>query len=98
MDKEFIQRQALRSRSRIEEMSDLHYRRAFLRAAAAASSAWVVADIADIEDALAWTSRQVAERKEPEFRILTAVESDVIVAMTSRILPSVNGRSGAREA
>ena len=79
-------------------MSDLHNRHAFLRAAAAASAVWAAADLLDIEEALAWASLQVSEPKDPKFSILTPMQAEVIAGMTSRILPSVDGRPGAREA
>jgi gluconate 2-dehydrogenase gamma chain len=79
-------------------MSDLHNRRAFLRAAAAASAAWATVDLLDIEKALAWASLQVTKPQLPKFSILTPEQGEAIAAMTSRILPSVDGRPGAREA
>lgn len=81
-------------------MSDLHNRRVFLRAAAAAGAAWTLADFAHVEDALAWAAQQVASTKNDRqrFSALTPEQAEVIVAMTSRILPSVDGRPGAREA
>jgi gluconate 2-dehydrogenase gamma chain len=79
-------------------MSDLHNRRVFLRAAAAASAAWATADLLDIEEALAWASRQVTKPELPKFSTLTPDQAEVIAIMTSRILPSVDGRPGAREA
>jgi gluconate 2-dehydrogenase gamma chain len=78
-------------------MSDLQNRRAFLRAAAAAGMVWA-ADFALVEEALAWTSQQATGQKAAPFATLTAEEADAIVAMTERILPSVDGRAGAREA
>jgi gluconate 2-dehydrogenase gamma chain len=78
-------------------MSDLQNRRAFLRAAAAAGVVWA-ADFALVEGALAWTAQQTAGQKAPPFAALTPEEADAIVAMTERILPSMDGRAGAREA
>jgi gluconate 2-dehydrogenase gamma chain len=78
-------------------MSELQNRRAFLRAAAAAGVVWA-ADFALVEEALAWTSQQATGQKAAPFATLTAEEADAIVAMTERILPSVDGRAGAREA
>jgi len=78
-------------------MTDVQTRRAFLRAAAAASAAWAVADLAQVEEALAWASHQT----EPGLRVLgalTAGQAAVIEALTSRILPSADGRPGARDA
>jgi gluconate 2-dehydrogenase gamma chain len=78
-------------------MSDLHNRRAFLRAAAAAGVVWA-AEFALVEEALAWTAQQATAQKTAPFAALSPEEADVIVAMTERILPSVDGRAGAREA
>jgi gluconate 2-dehydrogenase gamma chain len=78
-------------------MSDLQNRRAFLRAAAAAGVVWA-ADFALVEGALAWTAQQTAGQKGAPFAVLSPEEADAIVAMTERILPSVDGRAGAREA
>ena len=81
-------------------MGDLHNRRIFLRAAAAAGAAWAFADIARVEDALAWAAQRAASTKNDgqTFSALTHGQAEVIVAITSRILPSVDGRPGAREA
>jgi len=81
-------------------MGDLHNRRMFLRAAAAAGAAWTLADLAHVEDALAWAAQQVASVKNDRqrFSVLTPDQAEVIVALTSRILPSVDGRPGARDA
>lgn len=81
-------------------MGDLHNRRMFLRAAAAAGAAWALADLAHVEDALAWAAQQVASVKNDRqrFNALTPDQAEVIVALTSRILPSVDGRPGARDA
>jgi gluconate 2-dehydrogenase gamma chain len=79
-------------------MSDLHNRRAFLRAAAAASAVWATVDLLDIEEALAWASLQVSEPMDPKFSIFTPEQAEVIALVTSRILPSVDGRPGASEA
>jgi gluconate 2-dehydrogenase gamma chain len=79
-------------------MGDLHNRRVFLRAAAAAGAAWATADLAKVEDALAWAAAQTSEAGAPQLRALTASQAGVITAMAERILPSVDGRPGAREA
>lgn len=79
-------------------MSDLRNRRAFLRAAAAAGSAWAMADIMHVEDALAWAATQAAAPNAPRFTALAAEQAAVIEAVAARILPSVDGRPGAREA
>jgi len=78
-------------------MSDLHNRRAFLRAAAAAGVVWA-AEFALVEEALAWTAQQATALKAAPFTVLSPEEADAIVAMTERVLPSVDGRAGAREA
>lgn len=79
-------------------MSDLHNRRAFLRAAAAAGAAWAVVDLAHVEDALSWAASAAADDKEPHFSGLTSREAEVISAVAARILPSVDAKPGAREA
>jgi|SRR5215472_15631216 len=79
-------------------MDDLHNRRKFLRAAAAAGAAWAATDLVQIEGALAWAASQVKERKGLVVSVLTRDQAEVIVAMTSRILPSAEGRPGARDA
>ena len=79
-------------------MGDLHNRRVFLQAAAAAGAAWALSDIAHVEDALAWAKHATAEKTGRQFAALTANEVDVITAVASRILPSVDGRPGARDA
>ena len=78
-------------------MSDLQTRRAFLRAAAAASTAWAAADLAHVEEALVWAAHQT-EQGRREFTALTADQAAAIDALTSRILPSAEGRPGAHEA
>jgi gluconate 2-dehydrogenase gamma chain len=76
-------------------MLDLHDRRAFLRAAAA-GALWAAADLADVEAALAWAGVQRA--KPATFSALTAEQAKVVDAVTSRIIPAVDGRPGAHEA
>ena len=78
-------------------MSDLHTRRTFLRAAAAASAAWAAADVVEIEEALAWAAQQTAERRQ-DLAALTAEQAKVLDALASRIIPAVDGRPGAHEA
>lgn len=73
------------------------HRRAFLRAAAAAGAAWAVVDVAEIEEALAWAGAQAAATGAVTVA-LSRAQAEVIVALTSRILPSVDGRPGARDA
>ena len=79
-------------------MDDLQNRRVFLRAAAAASVAWAAADLAQVEDALAWASHQAGTGGTARVNVLTKAQADAIDALTSRILPSVDGRPGAHEA
>src|SRR5262245_31273127 len=79
-------------------MNDLHNRRVFLRAAAAAGVAWAAADLLQVEEALAWASQQVETRGGARLSVLTNAQADAIDAMTSRILPAVDGRPGAHEA
>jgi gluconate 2-dehydrogenase gamma chain len=83
-------------------MSDVHDRRGFLRAAAAAGAAWVAADLVHVEEALAWAAQHAAMTKGSgaprAVRVLTAGQADVLDALTSRILPAVDGRPGAHEA
>src|SRR5262245_41855356 len=78
-------------------MSHIHDRRAFLRAAAAAGVAWAGADLFHVEEALGWAAQQV-QAGSGELKTCTRAQADVVEAMTSRILPSVDGRPGAREA
>jgi gluconate 2-dehydrogenase gamma chain len=78
-------------------MTDLQHRRTFLRAAAAAGAAWATADLADVEAALAWAGG----RQEPAratFSALSDGQARTIEALAARIIPSVDGRPGAREA
>jgi gluconate 2-dehydrogenase gamma chain len=72
-------------------------RRAFLRAAAAAGVAWAGADLLHVEEALAWAAQQ-AQSGGGDLKTFTRPDADVVDAMTSRILPSVDGRPGAHEA
>lgn len=76
----------------------MHNRRAFLRAAAAAGAAWAMADLAHVEDALAWAAQTATQRRERGFAALSSHEAEAISAVAARILPSVDGRPGAREA
>jgi gluconate 2-dehydrogenase gamma chain len=80
-------------------MDALHNRRSFLRAAAAAGVAWATADLVEIEAALAW-ARQHAMSADMAASggTLTKLEFEVIDALSSRILPAVDGRPGAHEA
>ena len=77
---------------------DLQSRRAFLRAAAAAGAAWSAADLISVEEALTWSAEQAAAKTSGGFAALSVGEAETIVALSSRIIPSVDGRPGAREA
>jgi gluconate 2-dehydrogenase gamma chain len=82
-------------------MDQLHSRRIFLRAAAAASAGWVAVDVIQVEEALAWTAEQHAAHggaPKPAGSALTKEEAEVLDAMTARIIPAVDGRAGAHEA
>ena len=78
-------------------MSDVQDRRGFLRAAAAAGAAWALADLALVQDALASAAEQAGTRSE-SYLALTAADAGVLEAMAARIIPSIDGRPGAREA
>jgi len=82
----------------MHRVNDLQSRRAFLRAAMAASAAWAAADVLQVEDALAFASQQVGAAPAASTTVLTLAQAEVVDALTSRILPSVDGRPGAREA
>jgi gluconate 2-dehydrogenase gamma chain len=74
-----------------------HDRRAFLRTAAAAGVFWAGADLAGIDEALAWADRRRG-LPEQDFAVLTRGQGADVEAMTGRIIPSDNGSAGAREA
>lgn len=78
-------------------MQDVHNRRAFLRAVAAAGAAWATADLADVDSALVWAAQQNAGANARTVA-LTPAQADVVIAATGRLLPAVDGRPGAREA
>jgi gluconate 2-dehydrogenase gamma chain len=71
-------------------------RRDFLRAAAALGLSWTAADLGGVEAALL-AARQDRLAGSPT-KVLTAAQAAVIDAAASRILPSVDGRPGARDA
>jgi gluconate 2-dehydrogenase gamma chain len=77
---------------------DLHNRRSFLRAAAAASVAWAAADLLQVEDALAWAAQHAASDQPAALGVFTAEQAEAVDALASRILPAVDGRPGAHEA
>jgi len=80
-------------------MSDLQSRRTFLRAAMAASVAWATtAELAQVEEALAWTAQHTADGAPRVLAVLTPSQVETLDALASRILPSVDGRPGAHEA
>lgn len=85
-------------------MNDLHNRRMFLRAAAAASAAWAAADLVQVEEALAWAAQHAAhgdrpgDRRAADVSVLTKEQAAALDAMTARILPATDGRPGAHEA
>jgi gluconate 2-dehydrogenase gamma chain len=78
-------------------MDGLLNRRTFLRAAAAAGVAWAAADLGQIEEALAWATRQAGEPVRPPTTVLTIAQAEAVDAMTTRILPAVDGRPGAHD-
>lgn len=78
-------------------MLDLHDRRSFLRAAAA-GALWAAADLLDVEAALAWAGAQKGKQADAAFSVLTAAQGKALDAMTSRIIPAVDGRPGAHDA
>jgi len=79
-------------------VTDFHARRAFLKAAMAAGAAWAAADLFDVEDALAFASQQAAANVATQTRALTPAQAEAVAALTSRILPAVDGRPGAAQA
>ena len=64
----------------------------------AAGAAWATADLFEVEDALAFASQQASATAAAQTRTLTPAQTEVVSALTSRILPAVDGRPGAREA
>jgi gluconate 2-dehydrogenase gamma chain len=78
-------------------MDGVHNRRLFLRAAAAASAAWAAADFAQVEEALAWATQR-AGAGAGGMKVLTKEQAEAIDALTSRILPAVDGKPGAHDA
>ena len=78
-------------------MIDPHSRRVFLRAAVTAGAAWATANLVDVEEALAFAAQQASAPVAAPTRTLTPAQAEVVSALTSRILPAVDGRPGARE-
>jgi gluconate 2-dehydrogenase gamma chain len=65
----------------------------------AAGAAWAAADLFDVEDALAFASQQTSAKSvATPTRALTPAQAEVVSALTSRILPAVDGRPGAAQA
>jgi gluconate 2-dehydrogenase gamma chain len=64
----------------------------------AAGIGWAAAELTDVESALLWASQQTGGGGTAAFSVLTAGQAEALDAMTSRILPAVDGRPGAREA
>ena len=64
----------------------------------AAGAAWATADLFEVEEALAFAGQQATATVAAQPRALTPAQSEVVSALTSRILPAVDGRPGAREA
>ena len=60
--------------------------------------AWAAGDLLQVEAALAWAAQQVQTGATGKLEAFTQSEAEVVDALTSRILPSVDGRPGAREA
>jgi len=79
-------------------VTDFHARRAFLKAAVAAGAAWATADLSEVEDALAFASQQASATVGAQSRTLTPAQMEAVSALTSRILPAIDGRPGAAEA
>ncbi len=77
-------------------MSDVVSRRAFLAAAGAAGSVWLLADPELVHAALAHARKAVASRS-PQFAALTAAQAAGIEAIAMRIFPT-DDTPGAREA
>jgi gluconate 2-dehydrogenase gamma chain len=79
-------------------MTDLVTRRAVLRAALTAGAAWAAIDLVQVDDALAWAAQQAATPETARVATLSAEQAATLDALTSRIIPSVDGRPGAHEA
>lgn len=77
-------------------MSDYNSRRAFLHAVLAAGGAWAASDLVGVDEALAWAAHQPATPP-TSWQSLTADQATTLEAVLARILPSVDGRPGARE-
>ena len=64
----------------------------------AAGAAWATADLSEVEDALAFASQQASATVGAQSRTLTPAQMEAVSALTSRILPAIDGRPGAAEA
>lgn len=78
-------------------MNDIHTRRAFLQAAAAAAGVAWAANLAQVDEALLAAQQAAAERP-TNLKVFTLDQMSAVDALTARIIPSVDGRPGAREA
>jgi gluconate 2-dehydrogenase gamma chain len=78
-------------------MSDVVSRRAFLAAAGAAGTAWLLADPDQVQAALAHARAQAAAPPPYRFTALTAAQAADLEAIAMRIFPS-DGTPGAKEA
>ena len=64
----------------------------------AAGAAWAAADLFEVEEALAFASQQTSTNLTAQTRALTPAQAEVVSALTSRIIPAVDGRPGAGQA
>lgn len=64
----------------------------------AAGAAWSAADLVSVEEALAWAAEQATGRGRRDFTVLSAADAEVLDALASRIIPSVDGKPGAHDA
>lgn len=74
---------------------DASSRREFLARSGAAGVAFVLADAADVREALAWAA---SRRGQQSYTNLSARQGATLEAAVARILPSDDGTPGAREA
>jgi len=78
--------------------SDATTRRAFLRATGSAGAAFLLSDIVQVREALAWAASQRDLPPPQSFRNLTARQAATLDAIARRIIPSDDGLPGAAEA
>ena len=69
-------------------MNDLHNRRTFLRAAAVAGAAWATADLAHVEEALAWAGGQ-AGKADATLTVLTKAQADTALDILDQAISAV---------